>query len=246
MGGSGPLICEPGGGGLFLPLFGDAEQHWDPKLRAALYFAGLLWTFLGVAIVADIFMAAIEQQRFQQPRAVDLAAGTRLRPSEPGYPSEPGCLQVTSKTRPITVTNKEGTSKIYHVQVTSHNFFSGDLGPSTIVGSAAYNLMYDLCDDFGRLFWRRAASSSYSPYVPGVNVRIRDTNPSNPLICDWPLAILAVGILAVCILVIPDGETRSIEQYGVFLTTASFSILAYLWLAYILLFSSPSIVEVRK
>mmetsp|Transcript_32594 Transcript_32594/g.80887 ORF Transcript_32594/g.80887 Transcript_32594/m.80887 type:complete len:835 (+) Transcript_32594:43-2547(+) len=187
MGGSGPLICEPGGGGLFLPLFGDAEQHWDPKLRAALYFAGLLWTFLGVAIVADIFMAAIEQ--------------------------------VTSKTRPITVTNKEGTSKIYHVQVwngtvanltlmalgssapeillavievTSHNFFSGDLGPSTIVGSAAYNLM---------------------------------------------------GILAVCILVIPDGETRSIEQYGVFLTTASFSILAYLWLAYILLFSSPSIVE---
>lgn len=131
----GPKICEVGGGGLFLPLFGDSEQLWDNKLRAFLYFIGLLWSFLGVAIVADIFMAAIEQ--------------------------------VTSKTRPITMTGKDGTQKTYHVQIwngtvanltlmalgssapeillavietLSNKFYSGDLGPSTIVGSAAYNL----------------------------------------------------------------------------------------------------------
>ncbi|KAG8461248.1 hypothetical protein KFE25_002437 [Diacronema lutheri] len=186
----GPLICEPGGGGLFLPLFGEAEQHWDTTVRAALYLLGLLWSFLGVAIVADIFMAAIEQ--------------------------------VTSKTRPVTMVGKDGTTRTYHMQVwngtvanltlmalgssapeillavietTTNNFYSGDLGPSTIVGSAAYNLM-----------------------------------------C----------ILAVCVIVIPDGESRSIEQYGVFLTTATFSVLAYLWLVVILVVLTPSIVTLAE
>jgi solute carrier family 8 (sodium/calcium exchanger) len=186
MAGGGPLICEPGGGGLFLPLFGDAEQHWNPHLRAGLYLAGLLYTFLGVAIVADIFMAAIER--------------------------------VTSKTRPVTHVNKDGVTKTYQVQVwngtvanltlmalgssapeillavievTTNNFYSGDLGPSTIVGSAAYNLMI---------------------------------------------------ILALCVMVIPAGESRSIDQYNVFLTTSFFSVLAYLWLVYITFFLFPLLV----
>lgn len=81
------------------------------------------------------------------------------------------------------------------IETTTNNFYSGELGPSTIVGSAAFNLM---------------------------------------------------GILAVCVMVIPDGESRSIEQYGVFLTTASFSVLAYLWLGYILLVSSPSVVTLAE
>jgi solute carrier family 8 (sodium/calcium exchanger) len=185
MAGGGPLICEPGGGGLFLPLFGDAEQHWNPHLRAGLYLAGLLYTFLGVAIVADIFMAAIER--------------------------------VTSKTRPVTHVNKDGVTKTYQVQVwngtvanltlmalgssapeillavievTTNNFYSGDLGPSTIVGSAAYNLMI---------------------------------------------------ILALCVMVIPAGESRSIDQYNVFLTTSFFSVLAYLWLVYIVTLAEGAI-----
>ena len=55
------MICEPGGGGgVFLPLFGDEEQQWNMRLRSLLYLAGLLWSFMGVAIVADKFMAAIE------------------------------------------------------------------------------------------------------------------------------------------------------------------------------------------
>lgn len=44
--------------------------------------------------------------------------------------------------------------------------------------------------------------------------------------------------------VIPDGQSRTVEQYGVFLTTSAFSVIAYLWLGYILLFSTPSLVTV--
>lgn len=54
-------ICEPGGGGIILPLFGDAEQEWRRGIRAFLYLLGLLWLFLAVAAVSDIFMNAIEE-----------------------------------------------------------------------------------------------------------------------------------------------------------------------------------------
>jgi len=181
-----PLICEVGGGGLILPLFGDAEQRLPNGLRTGLYLAGLLWTFLGVAIVADIFMAAIEE--------------------------------ITSKTKAVTSKDDKGESKTYYVQVwngtvanltlmalgssapeillsvievTTNNFFSGALGPSTIVGSAAFNLMV---------------------------------------------------ILAVCVLSIPSPEGRTIEQFGVFGITATFSVLAYVWLVVILMISTPDIV----
>ena len=54
--------CCPGsGGGVFFPAAGEAEQLWNPALRAILYLVGMLWCFLGVAIVADLFMGAIDQ-----------------------------------------------------------------------------------------------------------------------------------------------------------------------------------------
>ncbi|KAF4518915.1 hypothetical protein B566_EDAN006753 [Ephemera danica] len=44
--------------GLILPIL---EEHgWNPAFRGVLYFFGLLYCFLGIAIVADIFMGAIE------------------------------------------------------------------------------------------------------------------------------------------------------------------------------------------
>ena len=62
-------ICHPGQSGLFLPFFGDSEQELSTAaewgrgflyFRALYYLLGLLWFFLGVSIIADIFMAAIE------------------------------------------------------------------------------------------------------------------------------------------------------------------------------------------
>jgi hypothetical protein len=56
-----PSICKEGGAGLFLPFGGD--QHQEYKLGVAMcvpYLMGLLWCFMGVGIVSDIFMAGIE------------------------------------------------------------------------------------------------------------------------------------------------------------------------------------------
>ena len=66
----GQDLCCPGigdgvnnghGGGYFMPMFGESEQCWPVALRATLYLVGMLWCFLGVAIVADLFMGAIDQ-----------------------------------------------------------------------------------------------------------------------------------------------------------------------------------------
>ena len=45
--------------GLLLPLF--LEVTWPTSARAVIYLVGLLYSFLGVSIVADIFMCAIEK-----------------------------------------------------------------------------------------------------------------------------------------------------------------------------------------
>ena len=52
------VCCEGGDGGMLLPMFGDAEQRWPKGLRGLLYLIGMLWCFLGVAIIADLFMGA--------------------------------------------------------------------------------------------------------------------------------------------------------------------------------------------
>lgn len=50
-----PDICSPA---LILPILD--ERTWDRNTRAVLYLVGMLYCFLGVAIVTDIFMSAIE------------------------------------------------------------------------------------------------------------------------------------------------------------------------------------------
>src|SRR6218665_65449 len=45
--------------GLLLPLVN--EYTWSHGARAFVYLVGLLWCFLGVAIIADVFMCAIEK-----------------------------------------------------------------------------------------------------------------------------------------------------------------------------------------
>ena len=78
------------------------------------------------------------------------------------------------------------------IELFSNGMHTGELGPSTIVGSAAFNMLI---------------------------------------------------ILAICILAIPDGETRSIKELGVYACTAVSSVLAYVWLIVILQWSSPDLIE---
>jgi solute carrier family 8 (sodium/calcium exchanger) len=37
------------------------QDTWPRELRAAIYFFALIYSFLGVSIVADIFLCAIEK-----------------------------------------------------------------------------------------------------------------------------------------------------------------------------------------
>ena len=181
-------ICHPGQGGLFLPFFGDSEQKLSTAAewgRGFLYFRrctllGLLWFFLGVSIIADIFMAAIETITSKEKRV-------------------PG-TDITYKVWNATVANLTlmalGSSApeilLSVIEILTNDFFTGDLGPSTIVGSAAFNLF-----------------------------------------C----------IIAICVVSLPDGETRKIEEVTVYKVTGFFSVFAYIWLLIILMVSSPDVVE---
>ena len=53
-----PLSYRCSGDGTILPLINESE--WSNGFRAALYFIGLMWSFMAVALIADIFMCAIE------------------------------------------------------------------------------------------------------------------------------------------------------------------------------------------
>mmetsp|Transcript_9069 Transcript_9069/g.22638 ORF Transcript_9069/g.22638 Transcript_9069/m.22638 type:complete len:814 (-) Transcript_9069:102-2543(-) len=127
-----PRICEPGGNGLLLPLGGDAEIEWDNRLKVLLYGFGLVYCFLGVSIVADMFMAAIERITSKQTK-VKVPGSDRMV-----------TVQVWNETVANLTLMALGSSApeilLALNDVLKNEFFEGKLGPSTIVGSAAFNL----------------------------------------------------------------------------------------------------------
>ncbi|CAE7501661.1 Slc8a3 [Symbiodinium sp. CCMP2592] len=125
-------ICEPGGTGILLPLFGDEEQEWRKGLRAVLYLLGLLWLFMAVATVSDIFMGAIEEITSKKKRVLNAATGRHFT------------VKVWNDTVANLTLMALGSSApeilLSVIELLGNSFYSGDLGPSTIVGSAAFNL----------------------------------------------------------------------------------------------------------
>ena len=127
-----PDICEPGGGGLFFPLFGESEQGWPMGLRTVLYLVGLLWSFLGVGIISDVFMAAIETIVATE-KVTTMPDGTKIT------------FLVWNGTVANLTLMALGSSApeilLSVIEITTSKFYAGALGPSTIVGSAAFNLL---------------------------------------------------------------------------------------------------------
>lgn len=122
--------------GLLMPFVN--EYTWPKEARITIYILGLLWSFMGVSIIADIFMQGIEAitsktQKLQVPDAE----------------SETGYTEVEIKMWNGTVANLTlmalGSSApeilLSIIEVVGNNFKAGELGPGTIVGSAAFNLM---------------------------------------------------------------------------------------------------------
>jgi len=147
----------------------------------------LLWSFVGVALGADVFMMSIE--------FITSAERIVKTPVDGGVRSfsvlmwNPTVANLTL----MALGSSAPEILLSIIEVMSNKFYAGELGPSTIVGSAAFNLMV---------------------------------------------------ISAVCVVCIPEGESRRIKELPVFYITASFSIFAYLWIIVILVMISPNIVEV--
>ncbi|CAJ1339744.1 unnamed protein product [Effrenium voratum] len=127
----GPEICEEGGKGLFFPIV-ENEYEWDKTLRTFLYFIALVWCFLGVAIVSDIFMEAIERVTSKRRRKFNQQTGKFVT------------VRVWNPTVANLTLMALGSSApeilLSIIELLGNQVFAGDLGPSTIVGSAAFNL----------------------------------------------------------------------------------------------------------
>ena len=130
--GLSPRICKKGGSGFVLPAGGeDHKEYKMPALYIVGYFFGLIWLFLAVGIISDVFMDAIEE----------------ITSAEKEYPMRDGTKKVF-KVWNATVANLTlmalGSSApeilLSVIEIMGADFYAGELGPSTIVGSAAFNL----------------------------------------------------------------------------------------------------------
>ncbi|XP_069978561.1 sodium/calcium exchanger Calx isoform X8 [Penaeus vannamei] len=175
------------GEGLLLPII--SEYTWSEGARAFLYLVGLLYCFMGVAIIADIFMGAIEKIT-SKTRKVYL---TSEKEDEPEVIEVRIWSDAVANLTLMALGSSAPEILLSVIEVIGNDFEAKDLGPGTIVGSAAFNLFV---------------------------------------------------ISAVCVMSIPNGEERRIRDLKVFLVTAVFSVVAYLWLLIILMVTSPEEVEV--
>lgn len=176
--------------GILLPAI--SEYTWSRGARAFFYLLGMLWCFLGVAIIADIFMCSIEKITSKT---------AKVRIPDPNETS--GFRIIRVKVWNNTVANLSllalGTSApeilLSCIEIIFNNFTAGELGPGTIVGSAAFNLFV---------------------------------------------------ISGICIMAIPDGETRRIQSMKVFGVTTFSCIFAYLWLIIVLIAWTPNEVRIEE
>ena len=126
--------CKPG---IVLPVWGGSPSTGEIVGRAFVYLLALLFLFLGVSIISDRFMSAIEiiTSKEKEIRITDKKTGKER--------------VLTVKIWNETVSNLTlmalGSSApeilLSAIEICGNNFDAGELGPSTIVGSAAFNLL---------------------------------------------------------------------------------------------------------
>ncbi|XP_050732417.1 sodium/calcium exchanger 2-like isoform X8 [Eriocheir sinensis] len=120
--------------GMLLPLW--SEYTWPSELRAFLYLLGLLYCFLGVAIIADIFMGSIEKIT-SKTRKVYL---TSEKEDEPEIIEVRIWSDAVANLTLMALGSSAPEILLSIIEIIGLNFDSGELGPGTIVGSAAFNL----------------------------------------------------------------------------------------------------------
>eukprot|EP00928_Gymnodinium_smaydae_P007549 TRINITY_DN12705_c0_g1_i1.p1 TRINITY_DN12705_c0_g1~~TRINITY_DN12705_c0_g1_i1.p1 ORF type:complete len:959 (-),score=156.91 TRINITY_DN12705_c0_g1_i1:77-2953(-) len=128
-----PDICKASGTpGIFFPL-SSSEHSWSLVLRFFLYGFFLMWCFMGVAIVADQFMGSIE------------AITSRRKQVKSSVTKKLVTVNIWNPTVANLTLMALGSSApeilLSVIELLKNGMYSGELGPSTILGSASFNLM---------------------------------------------------------------------------------------------------------
>ena len=161
------------------------------------YFLTLIWLFLGVAIVSDVFMASIEVITSKEVtrKYKDKLTGQRYEVRALLWNPTVANLTLLA----LGSSAPEILLSIIEMLLTlvpeGRCQKPGEIGPNTIVGSAAFNLLM---------------------------------------------------ISAVCTLSVPEGELRRISELKVFLITAAFSVMAYVWMLLVLKWWTPDVISIEE
>ncbi|XP_016413497.1 sodium/calcium exchanger 1b isoform X1 [Sinocyclocheilus rhinocerous] len=129
----GSVTCAPG---VILPMWEPPNPSFGDKVaRATVYFVAMVYMFLGVSIIADRFMASIEVITSQEKE---------ITIKKPNGETTTTTVRVWNETVSNLTLMALGSSApeilLSVIEVCGHNFEAGDLGPATIVGSAAFNM----------------------------------------------------------------------------------------------------------
>jgi len=140
------------GDGLLIPIWRpyDNLSGGDRFGRGVLYIILMVWLFIGVAIVSDRFMESIEMITAQEKEVT-------IKDPKTGK-NQIVIVKVWNETVANLTLMALGSSApeimLSVIEIWAKGFKSGDLGPGTIVGSAAFNLfmiigfcMYVIPDD---------------------------------------------------------------------------------------------------
>ncbi|XP_036976583.1 sodium/calcium exchanger 2a isoform X2 [Acanthopagrus latus] len=127
------VVCRPG---ILLPVWMPEKPPVGEQAgRAVIYFVCLMYMFLGVSIIADRFMASIEVITSQEKEVTI---------TKPNGETTVTTVRVWNETVSNLTLMALGSSApeilLSVIEVCGHNFDAGELGPGTIVGSAAFNM----------------------------------------------------------------------------------------------------------
>ncbi|XP_033984985.1 sodium/calcium exchanger 3 isoform X1 [Trematomus bernacchii] len=130
---SGNSKCRAG---IILPIWYPEDPSMGDKIaRVIVYFVAMIYMFLGVSIISDRFMAAIEVITSQEKELVI---------KKPNGETTTTTIRVWNETVSNLTLMALGSSTpeilLTLIEVCGHGFVSGELGPATIVGSAAFNM----------------------------------------------------------------------------------------------------------
>ncbi|TRZ08690.1 hypothetical protein HGM15179_018413, partial [Zosterops borbonicus] len=121
-------------GGLHV-LQPDEPAAGDKAARAIVYFVAMMYLFLGVSIIADRFMASIE---------VITSREKEITVTKANGETSVGTVRIWNETVSNLTLMALGSSApeilLSLIEVCGHRFQAGELGPGTIVGSAAFNM----------------------------------------------------------------------------------------------------------